>query len=52
MIFINSVPVYNNAAKVNGGDIISVRHYGKFKVNDIGGLSKKGKIKIEYLIYN
>ncbi len=48
LVYVNSRQIYHNSFSVKQGDVISIRHVGKYKVIDLGGLSRKGKIKIEY----
>jgi RNA-binding protein YlmH len=46
-VFINSCLNNSTSCKLNEGDIISVRGYGKFKLFGIGNTTKKGRIYIE-----
>lgn len=43
---INFKPIIRNDTQVSDGDIISIRGKGRIKINNIMGLTKKGKIKI------
>lgn len=51
-VAVNGRIVENNDKQLSEGDLVSVRGYGKFKVSEICGLSKKGKqnIKIELFV--
>lgn len=51
-IAINGRIVENNDKQLAEGDVVSVRGFGKFKVSEVCGLSKKGKqnIKVEVFI--
>jgi len=51
LIFVNGKQILHNSNPVYSGDIISIRHVGKFKIINIGDLSKKGKLKVEYEKY-
>ena len=49
--FINSRKIQQNDYACREGDILSVRHYGKFQIAETGGVTKKGRIKYRYKIY-
>lgn len=49
--FINNKVYEKNSAKVEEGDIISLRGFGKMKLHTIGDYTKKGRIFIELLKY-
>lgn len=46
VVALNSVITKKATAKVSEGDKITVRGYGKFHVTNIGGTTKKGRLKI------
>ena len=50
--FVNSQKTVQNAYNCQNGDILSVRHFGKFQIETDGGLTKKGRIKCRYKIYS
>lgn len=43
LVFINSFEALKPTKKVQQGDILTVRRYGKFKIAQTGALSKKGR---------
>lgn len=49
--FINSRKIQQNDYACREGDILSVRHFGKFQIAETGGVTKKGRIKYRYKIY-
>lgn len=49
--FINSKLIVKGSSKVDEGDIISIRGFGKIKVHAVGELTKKGRIFIELYKY-
>ncbi len=49
--FLNSKKIQQNDYLCQEGDILSVRHYGKFQIESTGGATKKGRIKYRYKIY-
>jgi RNA-binding protein YlmH len=49
--FINNKLYEKNSSKVEEGDVISLRGFGKLKINTIGDYTKKGRIFIELLKY-
>lgn len=51
MVFCNYKQLFHNTLNCKEQDVISIRHVGKFRLKEIGGISKKGKIKISYEIY-
>lgn len=50
-VYINGKLITNYNEKIDEGDVISLRGYGKLKVNLLPGLTKKGKVKVDYLLY-
>ncbi len=48
---VNSVMKNNCSFMLNEGDIFSVRGYGKFKLSEVSGITKKGRIHITVLKY-
>ena len=47
-VFINGKMISNYSFKLSEGDIISLRGYGKIRLTEIGGLSKKGRLWVSY----
>lgn len=45
-VFVNHVPITNASLKLNEGDVISVRKFGKATLLKICGETKKGRIRI------
>jgi len=50
-VFVNARLVTSNSYMLKPDDIVSVRGYGKFKVKEQGGISKKGRIYATLSIY-
>lgn len=50
-IAVNGRIIENNDKQLKEGDIISVRGFGKFKLSEICGVSKKGKTNIKIEVY-
>lgn len=50
--FINSKNVLRNDYSCQDGDILSVRHYGKFLLETTDQITKKGRVKYKYKIYS
>lgn len=50
--FINSQKILNNDHICRNGDILSVRHYGKYIIETSDKTTRKGKIKYRYKIYS
>lgn len=50
--FINSQKVLRNDYCCKDGDILSVRHHGKFLLETTDTVTKKGRIKYKYKIYS
>lgn len=50
-VFVNARLVTSNSYMLKPEDIVSVRGYGKFKVKEQGGISKKGRIYATLSIY-
>lgn len=51
VVLLNYVVCQNTNEKINVGDIISVRGFGKAKIYNIGGKSRSGKTFVEAQIY-
>ena len=51
LVFVDGRLTESNSGSVSAGQAITVRGYGKFKVLEEGGLSRKGKINIRVLVY-
>ncbi|PKM50269.1 MAG: hypothetical protein CVV02_12320 [Firmicutes bacterium HGW-Firmicutes-7] len=49
--FINNKLYEKNSAKVEEGDVISLRGFGKLKIHTIGDYTKKGRIYLELFKY-
>lgn len=49
--FINSQKILNNDYICRNGDVLSVRHYGKYIIETTDKTTRKGKIKYKYKIY-
>lgn len=49
--FINSKRIQQNDYLCQNGDILSVRHYGKFQLETTDGVTKKGRVKYRYKVY-
>ena len=47
-VSVNHMTVEKPSYTVETGDVISVRGKGKFKVEDMGGISRKGRVIIKY----
>lgn len=45
-VAVNGRIVENNDRQLKEGDLVSVRGYGKFRVKETGGLSRKGKLNL------
>ncbi len=43
LVFVNSFEVNKPTKKINIGDVITVRKFGKFKITQTGNVSKKGR---------
>lgn len=50
--FVNARKIQQNGYNCQNGDILSVRHFGKFQIETENALTKKGKIKYKYKIYS
>lgn len=50
-VFIDGKMISNYSAKLLEGNIISLRGYGKIRVTEIGGMTKKGRIWLSYQWY-
>ncbi len=50
-VFLNHAPCTAPSAKINEGDVISVRKFGKAQISKIGPETKKGRIRIVLLKY-
>lgn len=51
LVLLNYLICENVSKEVKEGDIFSIKGYGKFRVDKIGGLSKRGKIFIAVVQY-
>lgn len=51
LVFVNGRLCTENAKLLNTGDVVSARGYGKFRVDELLNVSKKGKQNIRVLIY-
>lgn len=51
LVKLNQVEVHKNHKQVEKGDILSIRRKGKFKIKEIGNITKKGRIAITILKY-
>ncbi len=51
MTYLNSIQCQKKDKVVSCGDIISIRRIGKFKIEDIGGYTKKNRLKVNILKY-
>ena len=49
--FINSKKIQQNDYNCQNGDILSVRHVGKFQIETTDKVTKKGRIRYHYKIY-
>lgn len=49
--FINSRKIQQNGYLCQSGDVLSVRHFGKFQIEAAGSMTKKGRLKYKYKIY-
>ena len=50
-VFINGKLTTNHNTSISEEDIISLRGYGKLKIDSLPGLTKKGKLKVNYSLY-
>lgn len=50
-VFLNGRVMTKNAVDVTAGDVVNVRGFGKFKVTNEGGLSRKGKVNLTVAVY-
>ncbi len=50
-IRLNYTEVFENDIDVSAGDIISVRGSGKYRIENIGGITRKGRMRINALKY-
>lgn len=51
-IFINERICDSHSRELNEGDIISIRGKGKLKISQFDGMTRKGKMKVNYLWYS
>ncbi len=49
--FLNSKKILQNDYLCQEGDLLSVRHYGKFQIQSVGQVTKKGRIKNRYDVF-
>ena len=50
--FVNARSIHQNGHICQNGDILSVRHFGKFQIETDGALTKKGRIRYKYKLYS
>lgn len=50
--FVNAVNIQQNGYICRDGDVLSIRHFGKFRIETDGAMTRKGKIKYKYKIYS
>lgn len=51
VVLLNYLPCENPSQKVNEDDIFSIKGYGKFKIAEIGGISRRGKTFVKVFKY-
>ena len=51
IVLLNYLPCENPSKKINENDIFSVKGYGKFKIVEIGGTSRRGKTFVKVFKY-
>ena len=51
MVSINSVGALKPTQTINTNDVISVRGNGRFKITDVGAVTKKGRIVLKWNKY-
>lgn len=49
--FVNARKIQQNDYNCQNGDILSVRHFGKFQLEMTGSVTKKGRMKYIYKVY-
>ena len=42
---------YTATKKLEAGDVVSARGFGKFELSEVGGLTRKGRVSIVLQIY-
>lgn len=50
-VFIDGKLISNYSVKLSEGNIVSLRGYGKLRITEIGGMTKKGRIWMSYQWY-
>ena len=50
-LFINGKLISNHNQKLSPGDIVSMRSFGKIRIDEIGDETKKGRIKVSFRWY-
>lgn len=50
--FINARKIQQNGYNCQNGDVLSVRHIGKFRIETTDRVTKKGRMKYKYKIYS
>lgn len=50
-VFLNGKMMENNSGLIKPGDVLSVRGFGKSKMDQMSGTTKKGKLLIQMSIY-
>jgi len=48
---LNQIDIYKSSTLVKVGDLISVRGRGRFRIDEIGGLSRKGRYHVQISIW-
>ena len=51
MVMVNHLPVEKPSFSPEEGDVLSLRGYGKFEIDDLGGVSRKGRVIVRYRKY-
>ena len=50
-VFVNARKILQSDYNCQDGDILSIRHLGKFQIETTGQVTKKGRIKYKYKVY-
>lgn len=51
LVSVNHLVVTKATTQIDAGDVLSVRGKGKFRIDDLSGLSKKGRVILKYSKY-
>ncbi len=51
LVKVNQIDINKNHKQLEEGDILSIRRKGKFKIKEIGNLTKKGRLAVTILKY-